>query len=648
MLRNLFLIFIVLLLSTFLFAQVENENVKVQLSFANDKKVYQIGEPLDLILSFTSKKEGYVMNKAGSIQMLEEIWVKAFDSEEWKAPFKTFNREDAFAFANVKLSETPSTFNIKLNTVKGFPKVGKYLLKIDTKRVSMLVKNPTDNSFLTGGKYFPLTTNTVEIEVKEMKQDFEKEEIKRLMALLESEKDWNRKEGYAQDISFLRGDAATTFKVENFLNPRDYSANFGHHNYTGLMLSQNKALAVKLLEDAFYDLNREIRMSIISTLTQLRILQEFNDSKENSEQRKTRFQEITQNYINQLFKSLPNRKRNSLRTAAVTLFQQLPKEDVSSNFFNTTKAIILSNFDEINPYDQNHLLEHYWEKLKTPELIPSLERILSREKPVQYLNNANPLKRMIELDQKRARPFVIKEICNPQSVVGIEVLGLLNDKLLPEVDACLVSELEGLNPLKRNWDTVPIRIKSLLAARFATKKIYKDLMNIYETYGDKWLPDTQGSLLGYFLKYNDKETIDLLKNKLLKTSRGSEFTLFLDLTKVNYSKHLNDFFAEKLESSNFQDAGTAAYLMAKNGNKENRKLIEKRYQRWLNEWMPRKSEFENPDADNKIKEQIMFQINLIEALKIAKSWKLTPKELETLKQTCFSQDCLRYFPKNHL
>jgi hypothetical protein len=357
----------------------------------------------------------------------------------------------------------------------------------------------------------------------------------------------------------------------------------------------------------------------------------------------TRQKEIIQSYLNKLFESLPNRKENNLTTAAITIFQQLPKDDYSSDSFNVTKNIILKNFDNLNPYDQSSLLENFWEKLKTPYLIPSLEKILSDVNPAQYLTNSTPLKRLSELDQKRAKPFIVKEICNPKSLVGFEVLGLLDDKLLPETDKCLLDQINEFKSGNRNSSY--LQTKSLIAARYATASIYKDLMNIYKSSSDTWYKDSQAALLGYFARHNDKEAMGLIEKRLGEIKQNPISFFFYGLVKVNFTNGMEQILKKAYQNENLNEAGTAAYYLSQYGGKENREFIERRYLRWVNEWMSRRADFDNPILEKAMQKQKGFQVNVVSALKSAKSWKLNEAELNRLKETCFSKDCLRYFPE---
>ncbi len=283
--------------------------------------------------------------------------------------------------------------------------------------------------------------------------------------------------------------------------------------------------------------------------------------------------------------------------------------------------------------------------VKSPALVSSLEKILDNKDPKNssYLTRQSALKRLIELDEQKARPYVIEEIKNPQSVISVEVLGSLKDEFLPETDQALLEQIREIGKINvKNSDYVMLRLKALLAARYSTDAIYGELLNIYRTSHSKWFADSKGALIGYFVRHNDKEAVRLIEETLETMDSGYNSTFFSELTKMNYSKEVNSFLLKWLEGDEAEKASLAAYIISRNGGEENKEKILARYDRWLEKWSKRKEEFKVEKTTQEISQQIMFQVNVVEALTLAKSWKLSDKEKAELAKTCFSEMCQRY------
>lgn len=650
-LKSFFLFLIVLFLAAgSVFSQgIENagEDVTVRLSLAEGKTVYRIGEPIRLILSFTAKTGAYNLEKIESPQ-LEQITVSpAVGVYDWRY---RYNRAYSYDDVSMRaaLSAKPETVELFLNDSVRFDKAGNYSLKITTKRVSAK-REKSD-----WGEPVQLVSNTVDFEIKEMSESEEQAEVKRLGVLIDAQKDWREQDKFVRELSYLTGDASTVDKVGRFLNPGNYIGNYQGHIRTGLLIARNKSLAVKLLEAAFRDLSREAEFNLIYTLVALRLLQEEDDlqtggdaadAKSYAERKNKRSAEIERAYYDELIKNLPKRAGKSRLVTAYTIFTRLPKEDQSSGAFNATRSILLENFDRLTPMGKEQLLGSFWEKVKTPSLVSSLEKMIAdKADPIYSGVRAIALKRLIELDRKRARPLVVDEIGDYTSFIDVDVLAMLDDKTLPEIDDALLENIRRAAPLSvKNRDYQILYMKNLLAARYASARIYPDLMEIYKTSEGGWLEDARGALLGYFARYNADEAVSLIEERLNKLGGEADSTVFYSIAKMGLSEGLESFLQKRLESDVLGAADNAAYLLSKHGAAENQKLIENRHNRWLKEWSARGAELDDPNADPKIKRQAMVQINLIESLITAKSWKTSDAEIKRLTLLCAAQTCRQHF-----
>src|SRR4029077_19198535 len=115
------------------------------------------------------------------------------------------------------------------------------------------------------------------------------------------------------------------------------------------------------------------------------------------------------------------------------------------------------------------------------------------------------LKRLSELDQVRARPFVVLDISDTNSLLYDEAFDNYKEAALPEVDQPLLADITKYGQSHVvGPDSVRLRNKCLLAARFATVAIYDQLMNVYKTNGSRWEWNSRAILLGYFARYNPK------------------------------------------------------------------------------------------------------------------------------------------------
>ncbi len=622
-----------------------SKDVKFRISFADGKTVYRIGEPVRLSLSYSAVKPNYVVETYYSPRF-DDVIVSPTDSiYDWLYRLNRLYSYDDVS-APQQLSESPVNIEITVNDLVRFDKPGKYKIKLLSRRVWAAQK---EDSFRQNP--IPLLSNEIELEIKEMTEPEERAEVKRITDLMDSSQSLNQHQIYKRELDYLTGDVSTIEKVKRFLNPPKFGGITWLDTGKGLDIARNKKLAINLLEAALRDPNQEINFGLIQKLVTLRILVEderqpsrVTDSQELWEERDPRSKELTDAYYKELLASLPKRDGRSRIFATYRIFTSLPKDDVSSFAYATTKVFLLEKFDELEYSAQSELLERFWDKLKTPALIPSLEKILSGKEPLPNWNNrANAFKRLIELDWKRARPFVINEIRDPDSLMNPEVLNDLNDEFLPEIDDALLAQITNLASTEDRRMQLNLQFKLTLAARYATAKIYAELAEIYKKHSSNWRIEQSAPLLSYLARHNDEETIPLIEAQLSKSGDSSGSNVFYSLTKTGFSKGLENLLQQRLESDEPQTASTAAYYLSKYGSPENKSLIEKRYNRWLAKWSKRQSELENPEANQAIKNEAMFQLSFLESLTESEKWKLAETEISRLKQTCLTEACRRRF-----
>lgn len=626
-------------------SQNVTHDVKFQISFADGKTVYRIGEPIKLVLSYTATEPGYLVESYYSPRFDDVILSPSDGVYPWLYRLNRLYSYDDVS-APQKLSESPVNINITINNLVRFDKPGKYKVKVHSRRV-WIAKN--ESSFRSSPN--PLLSNEIEFEIKEMSQIEERAEVKRITALMDSAKTLNQHQIFKRELDFLTGDVSTIEKVNRFLKPPVFGGVTWLDNGVGLNIARNKKLAVELLETALRDPNREINQDLIWKLVTLRLLVEdekqpsqATNSEQLSKEQEARSLELKNAYYAELLESLSKRTgRNQIVTAYI-IFISLPKDDISSAAYNVTKTILLAKFDEMQHAGQSELLDRFWDKIKTPALIPSLEKILSNKEPEPNWNNrANAFKRLIEIDSKRARSYVINEIRAPDSSINPDILKALDDKFLPEIDEALLEQINKLAATDDRRMQLYLQFKMLLAARFATAKIYNELLEVYKKYGVSWSMEQSGPLLSYLLRHNDKEAVPLIEDRLAKSGEKSGSHVFYNLTRINFPEALETILRKRLESEVPEVAGTASYYLSKYPNPENRKLIEKRHEKWLKEWAARKAELDDPNAGAEIRNQVMLQIELLNSLLRTESWKPSDAERSQLILKCVTETCRRNF-----
>ena len=611
-------------------------DVHVKLSFADNKTVYQIGEPIEVFMEFTADREGYSVEYAPERNEpgLDTVIVSPetgithwFDDLNDNRPFPRDS------FATDKLTSTPKRVELTLNDRLRFDSPGRYTIYVKTRRVS-------PGSGWGQNEPFLLSTNSISFELQSMSEADEAKEVKRLSDLLDAKRDINTREEVSRQLSYLTGDPSTREKVRRFLNAEQQSGNHSSHISTGLFIARNRALVLKLIENSMRDPVIPVTTSMLLAATRLKTLLTHGVREKPVDARKAlsehaespQFREIREAYVVELAAGLAKRTGNNQITTALTIFTSVEREPrVDTPGRREAQRILVQQFDSLYPYMQEWLLQIYWEQMRDPALVPSFKKILASGTNSKNLREA-ALKRLLEMAPNEARSYVVAEIRDPRSPVDPKILGELKDESLPEVDAALLEHIRRLIQSPDNRDRNYLYLKAALLVRFATGSIYQDLMPLYEAMDQKLPNETRAGLLAYFAKHNEREAIPLIEQAISELKPSENTSLLSKITSLYYSESIGVLLKKLLETDDVALVSHAAYLIRRHGAAGDEKILEARLKRWHEQWRDRVAE---ADAQH----QGQIELNLIYGLIMGNSWKLPPDRVRELKMSCTTQLC---------
>jgi len=615
-------------------------DLHARLSLADNKATYRIGDPITLVIEFTADGDGYQVDTIpDGTEPTSDFISLSPDSgvSHWLDEYLGARRYPRDVFSVAKLSSAPTRIELLLNDSIRFDRAGQYSLKVTTLRVTPISTSRDYHPPI------PLTTNEVSFRVEAMSDADEEKEVKRISDLLDAARGWQAEEKLTEELSLLTGDISSREKVRRFLNSEGRSGNYFAHMTSGLYIAGNRALVLQLLEAAMRDPNIPVGSALLVTVTKLRLLRETNGVKTQppvdapNPFGDPRGIEIQDSYVTELAAGLSKRTGKSQSTTAMTVLTHLPKDlQVAAALLREARRILLLEFENLHPFDQEYLLSYYWEQLRDPALVPVLRGMLKSHGGVDRNIHNTALKRVLEIAPEEAREYVLAEIRDPKSLVDFEVLRSLRDSTLPEADAPLLQQIRRLVCSRVNVDRVYLKQKTSLAARFATEGIYQDLMEIYRTQGTQLPLEVRAGFLAYFARYHEPEALPLIEEALANIEPGQDSNLLPDLTRLYYSDGVNSLLRKRLESDEPQKVGLAAYLISLHGSAADEKVIEARLERWRKEWGDRRVE-----AESNL--QGTVERELITALSRSKSWKLSAERVKELQQSCITQICRQTF-----
>lgn len=385
------------------FAQIPPADVHVKLSLADNKATYRIGETIKLVLEFTADHDGYQVDTIPdkSASPTDDISISPDSGvSQWLNELYGGRRYVRDVISLAKLSNTPTRLELLLNDSIRFDSAGQYSVKVTTRRVTPIS---------TSREYYPpipLTTNEVSFTVELMSDADEEKEVKRLSDLLDAARGWQAEEKLTEELSFLTGDISSREKVRRFLNSEGRSGNYYGHISNGLYIARHRALVLQLLEAAMRDPNTPVNSALLGAVTKLRLLRETNGVKEQPPVNLAtlnpfgdpRLIEIQNAYVIEMAAGLEKRTAKSQSTSAMTVLTHLPKDpEVAAALLRETRRLLLLQFHSLHPFDQEYLLNYYWEQLRDPSLVPVLRQMLASHGVASKNIHDTALKRLLEI-----------------------------------------------------------------------------------------------------------------------------------------------------------------------------------------------------------------------------------------------------------
>jgi hypothetical protein len=602
---------------------------RTQLSLKDDKNSYRIGEPIILDLEFSADQPGHLVNTTTTepASPIDEITVTPSNGVfDWLADSSRGHPYAPDYAMTTKLEPGhPMHIVLPINAVYRFDQPGNYTVRVATMRVLA----PGDFS----QSKVPLITNDVTFTVTPMEQADEQSIVNHLIEKIRSAPDLPTAQGYVETLRWLTGEPSTRAKVELFFHPQVYEL-FGTDVTSALWVARDRELIVKLFEDAMNDPSYPVQ-SILALAAEMKATLTVPPGPNAAQPTAQAQEKFEQEYLQKIAATLPQRSGQNLTQTAETILTNLArKHQTYSPQFSAAQEVLITHFGDVNIWHQDWLLNSYGQYLADPRIVPALKNLLEASLDDKFQGTESAaLNRLMELAPGEGRPYVVEAACNPGKNLDFDAMAKLPADSLPEVDNCLLSELQNDADATGGRARARISQKAMLAGRFATKSIYPQMLALYQQYGAHWDDQTRGGMLAYLARYDTPGGLKLLQAGIPLNGKALNVTPIFALVRAYYSPAVDLFFREALQREEPLIAKQAAYEMSERGPAEDEPILRARLARWQKQWagavVP--------------SEQYTLQAELIHALIAAKNWHEDDSTVETLKASCTAEACKKIY-----
>lgn len=294
---------------------------------------------------------------------------------------------------------------------------------------------------------------------------------------------------------------------------------------------------------------------------------------------------------------------------------------------------IASAFLALPPDQQWTLLFIFWERLRVPSMVASLETIAAEPEIKHQLLRDVALQRLYELDPDEATSYILDEIRHPHIDNGMftvkaKTLGVLPQETLPEFDQLLVTRLE-----QKNRSTVPLDAQ--LVGRYSTRAILPRVKSVYEANSGKWDCVTEDGFVLYFLRTEPEYGM-----KRLATAPSFCMTESIPaVVKMKRWDEIETSVIAQLNNPDLNRARQAAETLSTYGSAKAEAALWERMRRFHQQWASRENDLSNREGlPRDATEAMSFQYGLVLSLAQAQAWLLSNEEVAELEHLALGSE----------
>jgi hypothetical protein len=497
-------------------------DLTLNLSLKNGQTVFREGEIIPLIAGYSSSYEKkYLANtreydRGGRLSGMEVFCIDPAAGSDPLADY--FNGMMGFMGGGLSsekvLSSDPYVVNLELNEWHSLPP-GSYRLRVVSHRVSVWSEK---NLMGWGGQPIPLRSNEVEFQVIGADPAWQAERLAMAERALDSASptDEEAKHG-ARVLRFLGSEAATRELARRFWAGNDQP--FGWDLKFGLFGSPYRATAIEAMKTALLDPRHPVTQEFVQVLALLEIQSDpkyqLPKYDEKNKEALTKAREAKMEALNKLIArhmsdAATVLQRKTAQARAVTANELLQANVALDPVVKAElQQMLLASWASLPVRRQNELIEYRWEQIGGPELLPILRQIAkgpSHHNPqTEQPDRASALRRMYEIAPGEARNLILREISNPTGDIGVNVLGMLPERELPQIEQPLIAKLQA-----RSANDVEYQ----LLERYASARALAEIQSVYEAHRGEWACAPQDAMLRYFLRVNPEYGVDHVRDAM--------------------------------------------------------------------------------------------------------------------------------------
>jgi hypothetical protein len=297
------------------------------------------------------------------------------------------------------------------------------------------------------------------------------------------------------------------------------------------------------------------------------------------------------------------------------------------------RQLLLASWDSLPVRQRNELIQYRWEQVGGPELLPILRTVIAGapncNHEIDKLDRASALRRVYELAPLQGRELILHEITNPKGDIGINVLGLLPERELPQVEQPLIAKLKI-----GDADEIDFQLE-----RYGSERVLPEIKAIYEAHRGEWACAPHDAMVRYFLRvrpdYGVAQVSDALGQR--KITGCYQFQLTALNENLRHPK-LEQIAIGALNDPSPEVARNAAEALGKYGSVKAEAALGARLEKFHEHWKDRADELHyRPGAKPEVLAEIGLGQVLVQAISSGQAWFADEDTIAKLKELASPQ-----------
>jgi hypothetical protein len=218
------------------------------------------------------------------------------------------------------------------------------------------------------------------------------------------------------------------------------------------------------------------------------------------------------------------------------------------------------------------------------------------------------------------------------------IILLLPESEHAELDDVLARQLhEGAG----NSATQESQSAAAMLLRAGSRKLVPEVNELLDKapVGEASFCGARADLLGYLFRFTPKQAAKRLNSELQSAKNGCGAELLRTLHNHRYSEDQVPAAVAALNAPNLTTAGYAALFLQEHGPPSAEETLWHRMESFRSAWQSRGAEIKDAFGQTPQAEAASFEKALASAPIHAKNWKLSPGEVEQLRQGCLTDQC---------